>query len=97
MARIMGVHPDDGETLDRACDLGLAFQMANIARDIVEDAEADRCYLPQKWLEALVWHQGPKKCQKCVTVVTNRRGDKAAGTGRPQILGPPRGLSKKPY
>jgi phytoene synthase len=58
MARIMGVHPDDGETLDRACDLGLAFQMANIARDIVEDAEADRCYLPQKWLEEMGWQQG---------------------------------------
>mgnify|MGYP001970850032 FL=1 len=58
MARIMGVHPDDGETLDRACDLGIAFQLANIARDIVEDAEADRCYLPQTWLDEMGWQKG---------------------------------------
>jgi len=58
MARIMGVHPDDGETLDRACDLGLAFQLANIARDIVEDAHAGRCYLPRTWLDEMGWEQG---------------------------------------
>jgi phytoene synthase len=50
MARVMGADPDDGETLDRACDLGLAFQMANIARDVVEDAAIGRCYLPASWL-----------------------------------------------
>jgi phytoene synthase len=32
MAVVMGVAPDDEDTLDRACDLGLAFQLANIAR-----------------------------------------------------------------
>lgn len=48
MAQIMGVR--DNATLDRACDLGLAFQLTNIARDIVEDAEAGRCYLPAAWL-----------------------------------------------
>ncbi|AXK41766.1 phytoene/squalene synthase family protein [Erythrobacter aureus] len=58
MARIMGVPADDGETLDRACDLGLAFQIANIARDIVEDAQAGRCYLPKVWLEEMGWEQG---------------------------------------
>ncbi|MFK3889649.1 phytoene/squalene synthase family protein [Sphingomonas sp. NPDC079357] len=50
MAVVMGVSPDDDATLDRACDLGLAFQLANIARDIEEDARADRCYLPVDWL-----------------------------------------------
>ncbi|WP_328600566.1 phytoene/squalene synthase family protein [Pontixanthobacter aquaemixtae] len=50
MAVVMGVSPDDHETLDRACDLGLAFQLANIARDIAEDDAADRCYLPVEWL-----------------------------------------------
>ena len=50
MAVLMGVDPDDQATLDRACDLGLAFQFANIARDISEDEAADRCYLPQEWL-----------------------------------------------
>lgn len=50
MAVVMGIGPDDDETLDRACDLGLAFQLANIARDIEEDDAADRCYLPLEWL-----------------------------------------------
>ncbi|GGY93360.1 15-cis-phytoene synthase CrtB [Pseudoduganella plicata] len=48
MASIMGVH--DPRVLDRACDLGLAFQLTNIARDIVEDAGMGRCYLPAQWL-----------------------------------------------
>jgi len=50
MAVIMGVNPDDRDTLGRASDLGLAFQLNNIARDLVEDAQAGRCYVPQQWL-----------------------------------------------
>lgn len=50
MAVVMGVSPQDEDTLDRACDLGLAFQLANIARDIVPDALVSRCYLPAQWL-----------------------------------------------
>jgi 15-cis-phytoene synthase len=50
MAVVMGVSPQDEATLDRACDLGLAFQLANIARDVAEDHGADRCYLPADWL-----------------------------------------------
>ncbi len=50
MAVVMGVDPADEETLDRACDLGIAFQLSNIARDIAEDNAADRCYLPEEWL-----------------------------------------------
>jgi 15-cis-phytoene synthase len=53
MAIVMGVAPDDDAVLDRACDLGLAFQLANIARDIGEDAAAGRCYLPDDWLTEL--------------------------------------------
>ena len=49
MARIMGVR-DDSWMHDRACDLGLAFQLANIARDMAEDADAGRCYIPMEWL-----------------------------------------------
>ncbi|RUR36942.1 15-cis-phytoene synthase CrtB [Vreelandella populi] len=48
MAQVMGVRDD--KVLDRACDLGLAFQLTNIARDIVEDARVGRCYLPESWL-----------------------------------------------
>jgi len=50
IARILGVPRDDGETLDRACDLGLAFQLANIARDLDGDDAAGRCYLPMEWM-----------------------------------------------
>ncbi|AOL22685.1 phytoene synthase [Erythrobacter litoralis] len=50
MAVVMGVDPADTDTLDRANDLGLAFQLSNIARDIVEDDAAGRCYLPVEWL-----------------------------------------------
>ncbi|MBA1276591.1 phytoene/squalene synthase family protein [Stutzerimonas stutzeri] len=48
MAKVMGAEAE--LTLDRACDLGLAFQLTNIARDIVEDAEIGRVYLPADWL-----------------------------------------------
>jgi len=50
MAVIMGVAPDDEETLRPAADLGIAFQLANIARDIVEDDAVGRIYLPATWL-----------------------------------------------
>ncbi|PTQ13609.1 phytoene synthase [Sphingomonas oleivorans] len=50
MAIVMGVSPDDAPVLDRACDLGIAFQLANIARDMSEDDAAGRCYIPQDWL-----------------------------------------------
>ena len=49
MAIVMGVDPDDEGVLDRACDLGIAFQLANIARDVAEDAAAGRCYMPPGW------------------------------------------------
>jgi len=49
MAHIMGVRAP--ETLDRASDLGLAFQLTNIARDIGEDHRAGRVYLPHQWLD----------------------------------------------
>lgn len=50
MATIMGVR--DQPTLDRAVDLGIAFQLTNIARDVMEDAADGRVYLPRAWLEA---------------------------------------------
>lgn len=50
MGVVMGVKREDDETLDQAVDLGIAFQLANIARDILEDDAAGRCYLPLDWL-----------------------------------------------
>ena len=48
MARVMGVR--DEPTLDRASDLGLAFQLTNIARDVIDDARAGRVFVPQTLL-----------------------------------------------
>jgi phytoene synthase len=52
MAIVMGVPAEDQATLERASDLGIAFQLSNIARDVRDDHEAGRCYLPGEWLEA---------------------------------------------
>lgn len=38
------------EVVARACDLGVAMQLSNIARDVGEDARAGRLYLPRDWL-----------------------------------------------
>ena len=39
------------EVLARACDLGVAMQLTNIARDVGEDAARGRYYLPTEWAE----------------------------------------------
>ena len=43
----------DRGTLDYAADLGMAFQLTNIIRDVGEDARRDRIYLP---LDELAQH-----------------------------------------
>ncbi|GIX09025.1 phytoene/squalene synthase family protein [Elioraea sp.] len=48
VALLMGVR--DPQVLARACDLGVAMQLTNIARDVGEDARAGRLYLPAAWL-----------------------------------------------
>ena len=48
MALLMGVRTQEG--LARACDLGVAMQLSNIARDVGEDARMGRLYLPRAWL-----------------------------------------------
>lgn len=50
MAIVMGVDPNDKPVLDRACDLGISFQLNNIARDVMEDAATSRRYIPDDWL-----------------------------------------------
>ncbi|WP_209424950.1 15-cis-phytoene synthase [Pararhodobacter sp. SW119] len=40
----------DADRLARACDLGVAMQLTNIARDVGEDARARRLYLPLDWM-----------------------------------------------
>jgi 15-cis-phytoene synthase len=48
MTLLMGVRAPD--LLARACDLGVAMQLSNIARDVGEDAANGRLYLPRAWL-----------------------------------------------
>jgi phytoene synthase len=48
MAIIMGVR--DRPILERAADLGIAFQLTNIARDVITDHHNNRIYLPSDWL-----------------------------------------------
>jgi len=48
----------DADALARACDLGVAMQLTNIARDVGEDARMGRIYLPLEWLEEAGVEQG---------------------------------------
>ena len=48
MTLLMGVR--DPAAAARACDLGVAMQLTNIARDVGEDARLGRLYLPLDWL-----------------------------------------------
>ena len=52
MALLMGANTP--AALARACDLGVAMQLSNIARDVGEDARMGRLYLPRDWL----WEAG---------------------------------------
>jgi len=63
MCWIMG--PRDNATLARACELGVAMQLTNIARDVGADAKLGRLYLPEQWmqeagLDAKAWLAQPQ-------------------------------------
>lgn len=63
MALLMGVR--EPQALARACDLGVAMQLSNIARDVGEDARMGRLYLPRAWLHEAgldpdAWLQAPR-------------------------------------
>jgi len=58
----------DRNAVARACDLGVAMQLTNIARDIGEDARMGRLYLPRRWfseagLDAEHWLANPQQNQ----------------------------------
>ncbi len=62
MALVMDTREPDA--LARACELGVAMQLTNIARDVGEDARAGRLYLPHDWLreegiEPAAWLAAP--------------------------------------
>jgi phytoene synthase len=48
MTVLMGRRERD--VVARACDLGVAMQLTNIARDVADDAALGRLYLPRAWL-----------------------------------------------
>ena len=48
MVHIMGI--SDEKALKNAADLGIAMQMTNIARDVLDDFGLGRVYLPLSWL-----------------------------------------------
>lgn len=50
MCPILGIK--DKKAYAFAIDLGIAMQLTNIARDIIEDAEKDRIYLPILWFDS---------------------------------------------
>ena len=60
--------------LSRACDLGVAMQLTNIARDVGEDARMGRLYLPGAWLrevgiDASSWLVRPQVCAALGAVI----------------------------
>lgn len=63
MSLLMGTR--DPQALARACDLGVAMQLSNIARDVGEDARMGRLYLPRAWmreagLDPVAWLAAPR-------------------------------------
>ena len=72
MSLLMGVRSP--AALARACDLGVAMQLSNIARDVAEDARMGRIYLPKRWLreagiEPEAWLAAPVYDQALAGVV----------------------------
>lgn len=72
MAVIMRTRSE--QALARACDLGVAMQLTNIARDVGEDARCGRLYLPLQWmreagLEPDAWLQEPVFDSRIASVV----------------------------
>lgn len=62
------------DVIARACDLGIAMQLTNIARDVGEDARRGRIYLPLAWmreagLDPEKWLAEPKSNDAIAAVV----------------------------
>ena len=51
MCPLIGCHDD--KAYDFAVDMGIAMQLTNIARDVLEDAKMGRRYLPASWVDGL--------------------------------------------
>lgn len=78
MTLLLGVR--SAEALARACDLGVAMQLTNIARDIGEDARAGRLYLPLDWfaeegLDPDLWLANPVFCPQIARMTMRLLGE----------------------
>lgn len=72
MTLLMGQR--DHFILARACDLGVAMQLTNIARDVGEDARMGRLYLPLTWMRdaginPTIWLKQPRFNAELGTVI----------------------------
>ena len=96
MTLIMGRR--EPAVLARACDLGLAMQLTNIARDVGEDARNGRVYLPIDWLSEagadprqLLADPAPSPAVRAVTARLLSEADRLYDRARTGIGGLPRG------
>lgn len=72
MCWLMGVRSP--QALARACEMGVAMQLTNIARDVGDDARNGRLYLPRQWLRQAgidpeAWLAAPSGSPALQTVV----------------------------
>jgi phytoene synthase len=72
MTLVMGARGDS--VLSRACDLGVAMQLTNIARDVGEDSRRGRLYLPTEWmvaegLDPEEWLRAPRPSPELAAVI----------------------------
>ena len=89
MSLLMGVRTQ--KALARACELGVAMQLTNIARDVGEDARVGRLYLPRQWMREAgidpdAWMANPVHTPALAGVVQRLLDEaaalyKGAGTG----------------
>ncbi|MFM7341955.1 MAG: phytoene/squalene synthase family protein [Betaproteobacteria bacterium] len=84
-------------TLARACELGVAMQLTNIARDVGEDARNGRLYLPrrsmaQAGLDSQAWLMEPRICEPIQQVVEGllREADRLYRQSMAGVAGLPR-------
>ena len=68
MCHVLDCHDPDAKA--HAIDLGIAMQLTNIARDVLEDAQMGRRYLPTTWT-------GDLSPQQIVTAADNPNSDDA--------------------
>ena len=85
MSHIMGV--GDEATQRRAADLGIALQLTNIARDVIDDARVGRVYLPLSWLREArlapdeLLAEGRRSCLAGVVARLLREADRYYASG----------------